>query len=372
MVSEGVSKIGGGWSHVATQDPGTVDTKMLRAGWSGGSPVRTATDSFWMLTNEALQQAREFWIFHLCMAYGIRIGYAALFRHISICIQSVFQAPSPHSCQHIFDNLMTFWNWLKIAQGIEKLLILNFSPIHKVSSVWRQCNVLGRDGAQIICKCVHAFKIAPDFTTKGSKKREMQVVQHTPRKDFKTFEVFRSRRPIFAPMYSVLSRISRIALLSAFWYPCVLEPLSLFYTQRFCCQFVIFLWLIFISNSVFFSFLGYLVLLQNIPIDAAYLILDPSVCVFFTTKFDIPVQKPAHVFLVPFFDNFFQYFWHCVNPGERQVLRVATQQSRRSQGTPSLLNHTTIFNYFLYTTEPPTEVLLYIIFSISLIVVHYF
>jgi NAD(P)-dependent dehydrogenase (short-subunit alcohol dehydrogenase family) len=39
-----------------TMDPGTVDTKMLRAGWSGGSSVRTATDSFWMLTNEALQQ----------------------------------------------------------------------------------------------------------------------------------------------------------------------------------------------------------------------------------------------------------------------------------------------------------------------------
>jgi hypothetical protein len=34
-------------------DPGTVDTKMLRAGWgSWGSPVSTATTSFEMLTQD--------------------------------------------------------------------------------------------------------------------------------------------------------------------------------------------------------------------------------------------------------------------------------------------------------------------------------
>ena len=33
-----------------------MDTKMLRAGWGGGPSVRTATASFWMLTDEALQQ----------------------------------------------------------------------------------------------------------------------------------------------------------------------------------------------------------------------------------------------------------------------------------------------------------------------------
>ncbi|CAJ1332046.1 unnamed protein product [Effrenium voratum] len=39
-----------------TMDPGTVDTKMLRAGWgSGGSPVSTATTSFEMLTQDRFQ-----------------------------------------------------------------------------------------------------------------------------------------------------------------------------------------------------------------------------------------------------------------------------------------------------------------------------
>eukprot|EP00747_Dinoflagellata_sp_TGD_P205003 gnl/TRDRNA2_/TRDRNA2_78721_c0_seq1.p1 gnl/TRDRNA2_/TRDRNA2_78721_c0~~gnl/TRDRNA2_/TRDRNA2_78721_c0_seq1.p1 ORF type:complete len:290 (-),score=36.74 gnl/TRDRNA2_/TRDRNA2_78721_c0_seq1:81-920(-) len=39
-----------------TMDPGTVDTKMLRAGWwSGGDSVRTATDSFEMLTQDSFQ-----------------------------------------------------------------------------------------------------------------------------------------------------------------------------------------------------------------------------------------------------------------------------------------------------------------------------
>ncbi|CAE7601041.1 unnamed protein product [Symbiodinium sp. CCMP2592] len=39
-----------------TMDPGTVDTKMLRAGWwSGGSSVRTATKSFRMLTEDSYQ-----------------------------------------------------------------------------------------------------------------------------------------------------------------------------------------------------------------------------------------------------------------------------------------------------------------------------
>ena len=34
-------------------DPGTVDTKMLRAGWGAwGSPVSTATTSFEMLTHD--------------------------------------------------------------------------------------------------------------------------------------------------------------------------------------------------------------------------------------------------------------------------------------------------------------------------------
>jgi len=41
-----------------TMDPGTVDTKMLRAGWwSGGSSVRTATTSFRMLTEDSFQEA---------------------------------------------------------------------------------------------------------------------------------------------------------------------------------------------------------------------------------------------------------------------------------------------------------------------------
>ncbi|CAE7630370.1 DHRSX [Symbiodinium pilosum] len=40
-----------------TMDPGTVDTKMLRAGWwSGGSSVRTATKSFRMLTEDSYQE----------------------------------------------------------------------------------------------------------------------------------------------------------------------------------------------------------------------------------------------------------------------------------------------------------------------------
>lgn len=39
-----------------TMDPGTVDTKMLRAGWwSGGASVRTATKSFRMLTEDSFQ-----------------------------------------------------------------------------------------------------------------------------------------------------------------------------------------------------------------------------------------------------------------------------------------------------------------------------
>eukprot|EP00419_Tripos_fusus_P033719 CAMPEP_0172760460 /NCGR_PEP_ID=MMETSP1074-20121228/169615_1 /TAXON_ID=2916 /ORGANISM="Ceratium fusus, Strain PA161109" /LENGTH=281 /DNA_ID=CAMNT_0013594433 /DNA_START=122 /DNA_END=967 /DNA_ORIENTATION=+ len=39
-----------------TMDPGTVDTKMLRAGWwTGGASVRTATTSFKMLTEDAFQ-----------------------------------------------------------------------------------------------------------------------------------------------------------------------------------------------------------------------------------------------------------------------------------------------------------------------------
>lgn len=41
-----------------TMDPGTVDTKMLRAGWwSGGSSVRTATKSFRMLTEDSYQES---------------------------------------------------------------------------------------------------------------------------------------------------------------------------------------------------------------------------------------------------------------------------------------------------------------------------
>eukprot|EP00667_Euglena_gracilis_P013717 EG_transcript_14155 len=39
-----------------TLDPGTVDTKMLRAGWSSGPSVRTATSSFWLLTTDGLQK----------------------------------------------------------------------------------------------------------------------------------------------------------------------------------------------------------------------------------------------------------------------------------------------------------------------------
>lgn len=38
-----------------TMDPGTVDTKMLRAGWGGGPSVRTATESFEMLTKDFFQ-----------------------------------------------------------------------------------------------------------------------------------------------------------------------------------------------------------------------------------------------------------------------------------------------------------------------------
>jgi len=41
-----------------TMDPGTVDTKMLRAGWfDGGSSVRTARRSFQMLTEDRYQQS---------------------------------------------------------------------------------------------------------------------------------------------------------------------------------------------------------------------------------------------------------------------------------------------------------------------------
>eukprot|EP00933_Yihiella_yeosuensis_P004863 TRINITY_DN109264_c0_g1_i1.p1 TRINITY_DN109264_c0_g1~~TRINITY_DN109264_c0_g1_i1.p1 ORF type:complete len:172 (+),score=24.21 TRINITY_DN109264_c0_g1_i1:55-516(+) len=41
-----------------TMDPGTIDTKMLRAGWwDGGSSVRTATTSFRMLTEDSFQVA---------------------------------------------------------------------------------------------------------------------------------------------------------------------------------------------------------------------------------------------------------------------------------------------------------------------------
>ena len=40
-----------------TMDPGTVDTKMLRAGWGGGPSVRTATTSFEMLTQDKYQQS---------------------------------------------------------------------------------------------------------------------------------------------------------------------------------------------------------------------------------------------------------------------------------------------------------------------------
>merc|ERR1712217_902571 len=36
-----------------TMDPGTVDTKMLRAGWGRGAPVRSATTSFEMLTKDS-------------------------------------------------------------------------------------------------------------------------------------------------------------------------------------------------------------------------------------------------------------------------------------------------------------------------------
>merc|ERR1719379_606419 len=40
-----------------TMDPGTVDTKMLRAGWwLGGASVRTATKSFRMLTEDSFQE----------------------------------------------------------------------------------------------------------------------------------------------------------------------------------------------------------------------------------------------------------------------------------------------------------------------------
>ncbi|KAJ1639647.1 putative short-chain dehydrogenase [Pavlovales sp. CCMP2436] len=42
---------------VNTMDPGTVDTKMLRAGWwSGGSSVETATASYWLLTDPRLAE----------------------------------------------------------------------------------------------------------------------------------------------------------------------------------------------------------------------------------------------------------------------------------------------------------------------------
>eukprot|EP00933_Yihiella_yeosuensis_P041632 TRINITY_DN36023_c0_g1_i1.p1 TRINITY_DN36023_c0_g1~~TRINITY_DN36023_c0_g1_i1.p1 ORF type:complete len:273 (-),score=41.48 TRINITY_DN36023_c0_g1_i1:106-924(-) len=41
---------------VHTMDPGTVDTKMLRAGWGRGASVRTATTSFEMLTQDRFQE----------------------------------------------------------------------------------------------------------------------------------------------------------------------------------------------------------------------------------------------------------------------------------------------------------------------------
>mmetsp|Transcript_48585 Transcript_48585/g.75647 ORF Transcript_48585/g.75647 Transcript_48585/m.75647 type:complete len:279 (-) Transcript_48585:92-928(-) len=40
-----------------TMDPGTVNTKMLRAGWGGGPSVRTATTTFEMLTQDRFQNA---------------------------------------------------------------------------------------------------------------------------------------------------------------------------------------------------------------------------------------------------------------------------------------------------------------------------
>merc|ERR1719188_2377320 len=44
------------WLCFHSMDPGTVDTKMLRAGWwSGGTSVRTATRSFRMLTEDTYQ-----------------------------------------------------------------------------------------------------------------------------------------------------------------------------------------------------------------------------------------------------------------------------------------------------------------------------
>merc|ERR1719188_1012145 len=44
------------WLCFHSMDPGTVDTKMLRAGWwSGGASVRTATTSFKMLTEDSFQ-----------------------------------------------------------------------------------------------------------------------------------------------------------------------------------------------------------------------------------------------------------------------------------------------------------------------------
>merc|ERR1712217_329949 len=38
-----------------TMDPGTVNTKMLRAGWGGGPSVRTATETFELLTEDRYQ-----------------------------------------------------------------------------------------------------------------------------------------------------------------------------------------------------------------------------------------------------------------------------------------------------------------------------
>lgn len=40
-----------------TMDPGTVDTKMLRRGWGRGAPVRTATETFEMLTEDSYQRS---------------------------------------------------------------------------------------------------------------------------------------------------------------------------------------------------------------------------------------------------------------------------------------------------------------------------
>jgi len=50
---------------VNTMDPGTVDTKMLRAGWwSGGSPVSTATTSHFLLTQLGSDMSGGYYVGH--------------------------------------------------------------------------------------------------------------------------------------------------------------------------------------------------------------------------------------------------------------------------------------------------------------------